>query len=262
MNGIAIHCIFYDYINRYKIVDNDIDLDTPSVLCDMIEQSILDIKPNKHLYLRKIVENMTPNCDSIQEYLYKSNIYVSISEKIYSKLKQIDEDEYDWLDNDLVNICIERMNAVIGKELDDATTFEELIIQSSDDDSHCNIDRVLSGKTGIDNILYRFTARVDLITQKSCWELKCTSQLTVDHFLQVVIYAWLWSLTTDEPRDFKIFNIKTGEVWILNGEQEDLNFIIISLLRGKYGKNIKKTDEEFVNDCIKYYSEYFKSSLV
>ena len=181
LNGIAIPCIYYDYINRYKITDNDIDLDVPSVLCEMIQESIADIKPNKHMYLRKIVESMSEDCDTIEEYLYKANICVSLNEKIYSKLKQIDKDEYNWLDSDLVNICIERMNAVIGKELDNETYFEELIIQSSDDDSHSNIDRALYGKIGVDNTLYRFTARVDLITQSSCWELKCTSQIGRAH---------------------------------------------------------------------------------
>lgn len=258
LNGIAIPCIFYDYINKYKVIDNDIDLDTTSVLCEMIHQQIDQIHPNKHLYLRKIVQNMSDDCDTIREYLYKANICVSLNEKIYSKLKQIDEDEYTWLDDDLVNICIDRMNRVIGRELDDKTSFEELIIDSSDDDSHYRIDRILSGKIGADNTLYRFSARVDLLTETSCWELKCTSQITIDHFLQVAIYAWIWSLTNDEERDFKIFNIKTGEVWILKSSQEDLNFIIIQLLRGKYGKIDKKTDQQFISDCLKCYPDYFQ----
>ena len=46
-------------------------------------------------------------------------------------------------------------------------------------------------------------------------------------------------------------------MWILNSTQEDLNMIVINLLRGKYGKIGKKTDEEFVSDCNNYYSEYF-----
>ena len=36
---------------------------------------------------------------------------------------------------------------------------------------------------------YRFTARVDMITQNTIWELKCTSQISIEHLLQVVIYA-------------------------------------------------------------------------
>ena len=33
---------------------------------------------------------------------------------------------------------------------------------------------------------YRFTARVDMITNDTIWELKCTSQISVEHLLQVV----------------------------------------------------------------------------
>ena len=45
---------------------------------------------------------------------------------------------------------------------------------------------------------FRFSARVDLLTDNTLWELKCTSQLGMDHKLQVIIYAWLWRVLFDE----------------------------------------------------------------
>ena len=52
-----------------------------------------------------------------------------------------------------------------------------------------------------------------------------------------------------EEKVFKIFNIKTGEILRLDATMDDLNTIITTLLQGKFQEPIKKTDEEFIEDC-------------
>ena len=56
----------------------------------------------------------------------------------------------------------------------------------------------------------------------------------------------------DNPtKDFKLFNITTGELFILDSSlDDDLNTIVISLLRGKYDEQTTKTDEEFRQMCL------------
>ena len=49
---------------------------------------------------------------------------------------------------------------------------------------------------------------------------------------------------------FKLFNIKTGELYVINATMDDLNTIVLALLRNKFTKQVQKTDEEFINDCI------------
>jgi hypothetical protein len=88
---------------------------------------------------------------------------------------------------------------------------------------------------------------VDIVTEKSVWELKCTTQITIDHMLQVIIYAWLWKILDKPERMFRIFNVKTGEKWVLQSNMDELLQIIVALLKGKYGKNSVKTDEEFLS---------------
>jgi hypothetical protein len=69
----------------------------------------------------------------------------------------------------------------------------------------------------------------------------------MDHLLQVVIYAWLWAVTKpDDPKVFKIFNIKTGEILRLSSSREDLDYIVISILQGKYLEHEPISDEEFI----------------
>jgi hypothetical protein len=51
-------------------------------------------------------------------------------------------------------------------------------------------------------------------------------------------------------KKFKLFNIKSGEVLVLNATMEQLNYIMIELLKGKYFVQEKKTDDEFLEECI------------
>jgi len=95
---------------------------------------------------------------------------------------------------------------------------------------------------------------------ETVWEWKCTSHLTIDHFLQVVIYAWL--LTTATPccgeggvllgREFRIFNIKSGQMFRLGGTLEDWREVVVILLRKKYERAERMGDEDFLEGCKGY----------
>ena len=117
------------------------------------------------------------------------------------------------------------------------------------DDQHVYIDkfidRILPGKK------FRFNARTDLITETTIWEFKCTSELTHDHMLQLVIYAWLWNMKTKEENPdenekiFRLFNIKSGELLRLDASMGDLNNIMSALFSSRYSDPIEKDDNEF-----------------
>jgi hypothetical protein len=52
--------------------------------------------------------------------------------------------------------------------------------------------------------------------------------------------------------NFQIFNVKTGEHYILNSSMEQLNEIILTLLSGKYADLSHETDEDFIKNCKKH----------
>jgi len=101
--------------------------------------------------------------------------------------------------------------------------------------------------------VFRFSARTDLITEDTVWEMKCTTLISIEHKLQVVIYAWIWKhIYKEEEKLFKILNIKTGEILVLESTLEELTYIMVLLLKGKYGEQESKPDEEFIEDCQQY----------
>ena len=83
----------------------------------------------------------------------------------------------------------------------------------------------------------RFNARVDAMTDDTVWEFKCVDTLEIEHFLQVIIYAWIWRLVCEPirgPRVFKIMNIRTAEVQVLNYEEAEIEAIMGLILKSKY----------------------------
>ena len=258
INGIAIPCIYYDILTQmWRTFTNNHTDDYESILHLMIKNQIVDLKENEYQFLMRILDDLPNNCDSSSEYLYLANVFIALQEKLYFKLKQIDRDEYNWLTDEIIEQCGERMDSIIGKESDNCQPeIEKTIIHTSNAETHKNIDEFFINNGIIDN-KFRFTARVDLITEKSVWEIKCTSSISIDHLLQLVIYAWIWKMLPDNDstcnKEFKIFNIKTGEILQLNSSQEDLDCIMLKLIHGKYEKIQRKSDSEFVESCLSCY---------
>jgi len=176
-------------------------------------------------------------------------VYTAFQEKLYFKLRQIGDHEYNWINNEALDRSRNRLENTIGQECKDhKPLIEKTIIHSSQELEHEVIDAYLE-KYFEDGVQFRFTGRTDLITAKTVWEIKCVKELTMDHQLQVIIYAWLYQMLDYPEKTFKLFNIRTNEVQELNATREELDFVVISLLQGKYLKTERKTDEEFLRDA-------------
>jgi hypothetical protein len=241
LNGIAIPSLYYDRLNQEN---------QQNILYKMVENALIEMKENEHMYLKRIVKELPEQCGSIRDYLLLANVYTAIQERLYFKLKQIDTDEYSWISEQVMNDCLERLDSVIGIELvgeNPQVLSEHTIIHHSMEDLHAKIDQTLAPHFP-ENMRFRFSAIVDLITDSSVWELKCTSEISMDHKLQVIVYAWIWDMLDKPAKAFKILNIKTGEIVVMNYEPAELTNIVVALLKGKYEDTIFKSDEEFLND--------------
>jgi hypothetical protein len=246
LNGIAIPAMYYDYIESEW---DDGEKEYQNVLYDIIKESMNNTRPGEHLFLKNIINDLSPEFESVNDYLYLANIYVASQEKLYFKLKQIEKDEYNWLEPSILSKCKERLLQILEDECRlEKPSVEETIINVLDEDAHVYIDEILDKH--FPNKKFRFTARIDLITMKTVWELKCTTTISQDHLLQVVIYCWLWRrMNPNCKREFKIFNIKSGEILMLDASMEILDKIVLNLLNGKYETHLPPNDTDFLNDC-------------
>jgi hypothetical protein len=240
LNGIAIPCMFYDHLQKSK-------QKTPqqNALHQLIKSFYDDMKPHEHGFLRNIFKGLDPTCTSISDYLYMSNVYSAFQEGLYFKLKQIKSTEYTWLSNPVMTKCMHILETVIGDPA--YICQEQTIIHYQMEAEHAVIDQVLETELAC-SYKFRFHARCDLVSDHDVWELKCTSHLSIDHMLQVVIYAWIWAMVyPDQPKTFRLFNIKTAEHLKLVATTEELTQVVAALLKSKYVSNHAPDDSEFVS---------------
>uniref|UniRef100_A0A6C0HJV7 Uncharacterized protein n=1 Tax=viral metagenome TaxID=1070528 RepID=A0A6C0HJV7_9ZZZZ len=245
MNGIALPIMFFDMLRKTQ----------EPILQNIIEHNMKSAA-NNHSYLQREAAHMPKICKTSDDYLYLANLSIATQEKLYSKLKMIDRNEYSWLKENVINMCFERLEQTVGPECIGRWTPERLLIRYNDDLDHFYIDEIIKNEMKDKTTLYRFAARVDLMTKQSIWELKCTSELSFDHKLQLIIYTWLYYMRMDpEKREKKqrksyLFNIKTGEWLQLHANLDQLTFIVVQLLHGKFHREEEKSDEVFIAEAM------------
>lgn len=240
LNGLAIPAMYYDFLNSIW------EEGATNVLYQNILIILDEFKDHEHKFLKEIATKLPANFTKPAEYLFLANVYTAFQEKLYFKLKQIGEHEYNWITDAMMERAKVRLEKTVGSECKESKPLiEKTIIHQSQEMEHEAIDNYLQ-EYFEEGVHFRFTARTDLITSDAVWEIKCVREITMDHQLQVVIYAWLYKLLGYPEKKFKIFNIRTNEIQELNADMEELDFIVISLLQGKYQKVAKLSDEEFL----------------
>jgi len=249
LNGIAIPILFYD-----RILDNDYGQD---VLRKQINDSVQEMRTNAHGFLKKAAQSIPQKCETPGDYLYMANVSIAVQERLYSKLKQIDTNEYNWIKPEVIDKCVARLTEHLGQ--DSSIKIEQLLIHHSQEVEHGVIDTTLYPYFSYET-RYRFSARIDAETESNLWELKCTSKLSIDHMMQVVIYAWLSRLLHPEIiKPFKLLNIRTGECLRLDATMEEMTQIVVALLRNKYGQPEVVDDDSFIQNCTDYIQKYPKN---
>jgi hypothetical protein len=240
LNGLAIPAMYYDFLNSIW------EEGATNVLYQNILVILDEFKDHEHKFLKEIASRLPSKFTKPADYLFLSNVYTAFQEKLYFKLKQIGENEYNWITDAMMDRAKKRLEKTVGPEcLESKPLIEKTIIHQSQEMEHEIIDNYLKEYFN-EKVLFRFTARTDLITAETVWEIKCVREITMDHQLQVVIYAWLYQILGYSEKCFKIFNIRTNEVQKLNATREELDFIVISLLQGKYQRATKLSDEQFL----------------
>ena len=265
LNGIAIPAMYFD--NIYADMDNlgqSNNRPGSAKLFEMINESVQEMKPNDHLFLKRAISTLPEKCETPAQYMYLANVYAAVQEKLYSKLKQIRQDEYDWITSEIVEKCCNQMEQNLGHEFQQLDQYipeiEKTLIHSSMDQEHVTLDALLYPYFSYDK-RFRFNARIDLDTPSTLWELKCTSKITLEHLMQVVLYAWIsrgLSPSNCNPsncntnileKQCKILNVRTGERLRLEATTDELTQIVVELLRSKYEEPEILDDEEFIAKC-------------
>lgn len=180
-------------------------------------------------------------CQNIQDYLRLGNLYISVVNGCENNLNQIQN--FDWLNEEDKNRCLQNLELIISHE---KTLKFEYTIEKGLTNNRFTINHERYGKLKIGN-------RIDLIDDNYVYEFKCTKNLTIEHKLQLLIYAWMINNLDEGNKDyelrtkgFRLFNIVNNEMFELNYNQTKVEEAIELILFNKYCDNVDKTDEEFI----------------
>jgi len=171
---------------------------------------------------------------STADFLHLATIWQAITTGYNSKLAQLSS--YGWLTNSMVEDC----HAILDQYLPKTTRYEMDI----------EVDNYYVKDFGKVTI----TGRLDAVTEDTVWELKCVKELQLEHFLQLILYAWMWHEIYQEahgPRRFKLLNMRTGELWELDSSSYHIPEVAQILLYNKYKVRSSLTDTEFLTQCKK-----------
>lgn len=185
--------------------------------------------------IRKIISKIKIPANNPADFLKIGNLYMTFQTKLLAKITQIKK--YDWIDLNMILKCHSNMNMISDTNI----RFEVPIINDELDNSF-----IFSHK---DFGQIHLTSRLDAIDSKTIWEFKCVDNLTIDHKLQLIVYAWAYSQSMENTlgkRDFILLNIKSGEMLKLNYDHYKIDQIVNLLISDKYSTKKEIEDDEFI----------------
>ena len=248
LNGITIPALFEENISRKR----------QSTIRERVTK-FLTVNPNPNHIYKKLLKDVDLEQEkiSITDHLKVANVYNSINQKLYFKVAQIEN--YEWLNEVQVEALLSNILLHIPKEESLDLEYEQEIIENDDNENKDKYDAVDRFTKSIHlKQKIRFSAIIDAMSSKNVYEFKCTDSLEPEHYIQTIIYAWLWNMICEKdqgPRAFKLLNIRTGEMQHLHYKEGPINTIMEKLFCAKFAKREVLSDQHFVDRCGKIAAE-------
>jgi hypothetical protein len=158
--------------------------------------------------------------------------------------------KYNWLDKKMIVGCHKNM-----KLLDDKRLFFEVNIVNCKEDKFKFIHKDFGTIT--------IGGRIDAFDDTTVYEFKCVDNISIDHKLQLILYSWLWKNSDLHSqhgnKNFKLLNIKTGELIQLTGDNYKITQVVELLFANKFVKKIVLKDDEFIKQTHKLEDKYINN---
>lgn len=201
-----------------------------------------------HLYvsIAKCIGNKADNED-IKHFLRFANIIQRHSTGFMSRTEQIQD--YTWFPDIKKNACMKHMCKRIQGA--DVLNIEKTLSLISNNHTHTTKDdrgiAICHPRYG----KFMLTGRIDVETSDTVWEVKCVDEITMEHQMQLVVYAFMWMKMVDngveEPKTFKLFNARDGQVHVLDVRSHLINEIVEAIFQAKLDQLHRLTDQEFLS---------------
>lgn len=235
-NNMTIFNKTVDYIDQYlvnyitmfeKIVTK---IETNINIKNFVElkKNCLKLKYSYLFWFNKFIQKIKFPSNNIDKNLYLTNFYLSLVDNVFFKLVQNDN---NCINKYKINKYIQNMDNKVLKKLE----YEKIITYNYN-----------SNKYGELNII----GRINAYNENNIYQIISVDNITIENLLELVCIAWTNTKINTDNCNYYIYNIVTDEIiQIINLDY--INIIIELLLENKLEKKYKKSDCEFLNDCLK-----------
>jgi len=214
-----------------------------------IKKRILSEMP--HPIIEKELSLLPDDIHTPSEYLRLANIFQAHDTKYIFKIAQIKD--YIWLEQDMIDKChtILDHHLVNGPyEFEYSLDFktEEKINEKNNKYSEFPYYKT-------DQYHIPITGRIDALNTNEIWELKCVDTFTIEHFLQIIIYGWIWKTFMEKtygPRKCYLLNMRTNEGYELDMTSYLLKEVVHILIENKYNSSGLIPLSEWKQKCDSY----------
>ncbi|NBP66729.1 MAG: hypothetical protein EBU66_19035, partial [Bacteroidetes bacterium] len=207
---------------------------------------------NTHKIILKEFKKLPEKIVTPEEHIRLANIFQAHDTHYIARLAQIKE--YKWLDQDMVDQCHHILNRHLqhGPFEFEYPLHIEVPEEKILDKTHKN-PQLPYYKT--DRFTIQISGRVDVLSDTEIWELKCVDSFSIEHFLQVVIYGWIWKSFMEKAhgsRKFYLLNMRTNEGYELNMTSHLLEEVVRILIVNKYHSAGIRPLSEWIAQCESY----------
>ena len=234
-NNMTIFNKSVDYIDQYlinyitmfeKIVTK---IETNINIKNFVEfkKNCLKLKYSYLFWFNKFIQKIKFPSNNIEKNVYLTNLYLSLVDNIFFKLVQ--NENNNCINKYQINKYIQNMNNKVIKKLE----YEKIISYNYN-----------SNKYGELNII----GRINAYNENNIYQIISVDNITNEHLLELICIVWI--NRNNNNCNYYIYNILTNEIIkIINFDY--INIIMELLLDNKLEKKYKKSNCEFLNDCLK-----------
>lgn len=225
----------YDYLRNNKM--NEIETYLSGKKCLLADDDSDD--DEVRLY-DKLYANLSTSQDIGRSILQLTTHWLCEKTGYDFKKKQIKQ--YNWLSQEILEQANNRLDVIFPPETHPYLQFEKSLIVPYE-------SYMIVGFADVYNTLTH-----------ELWELKTVKEVENTHFLQVAIYCWMINLLepNNQVQKVNVFNIMNNVQYTIKTEMSQLENIIKILIEHRQNGQFKKSNQEFIEKCLKI-SEKFNS---
>ena len=169
------------------------------------------------------------------DILFLSDIWTYFMDGFNQNLNQIPYKNHDWINDADIEKIYKLVDQMIGKD----SEFERLVELESKPEL---MKKKLMGYIDAINI-----------KTKTIWEFKFVTEIKDEHYLQLLIYAYLFKNTNSDFKKYtySLLNIRKNEIYHLeNIKWNKLDNYVKQIFKAKYQKNAESSNIKFIKTSL------------